>query len=98
VARLSKSRSAERPGRVADHGRAAPDDDHGHTAGELQLDQSEDRYQVPDVERGSGGVEAVVALDRRSSREPFGEAAAVLMQHASPAQFIEQSGQTGGTP
>ena len=39
------------PGRVADHARAAADDDDRRAAGALEVDQPEDRDEVPDVER-----------------------------------------------
>ena len=46
------------------------------------------------MERRTGRVEAVVALDRRAGRKALDQAAAVLMQHPAPAQLVEQACQT----
>ena len=51
VSRSSRFRSAERPGRVADHPRPAADQRDRPAAVALELEQPEDRDEVADVER-----------------------------------------------
>ena len=82
-------------GRVADHAGAAAEQRDRQAAVPLELEQPEDRHEVADVERRSGRIEADVAGDRAAGREPRLQAVGGGMEHAPPAQLVEEPGRAG---
>ena len=81
--------------RVADHARATTDQRHRTTAVALEVDQPEDRNEAADVERRAGRIEAVVPGNRPTRSQACLQPIGCGVEHASPAQLIEQTGGAG---
>src|SRR5207247_4822623 len=71
---IQESTFRGRPGRVTDHPGPAADDGDRSAAMALEVDEAEDRDEVADVQPRPGRVEAVVAGNWPTRRQPRLEA------------------------
>jgi len=76
---------------VADHARAAADDDDRTTAGTLKVREQEHLQQVSHVQGRGAGVETDVGADGTGS-EPLLQPFRRQMDQAAPAELVEQQG------
>ncbi len=84
------------PGRVADHpGPAAHDHDRAPAVA-LDVDETEDRHEMADVERRTARIEPVVGGDRPALGQPRRQSGGLVLEKASPGELGQQAGRIRG--
>ena len=81
--------------RVADHARAAADDDDRTAPMTLDVHQPEHRDEVPDVERGATRIEPVVGIDRPAGGQAGGESGRLILEQPAPVELGQQAVRIG---
>ncbi len=85
------------PGRIADHPGPAAHDDDRSPAVALDVDETEDRHEVADVERRAARVEPVVGGDRPFLGQPRREPGGLVLEEAPPGELGQQAGRIRGS-
>src|SRR5439155_4681768 len=76
---------------IADHAGPPTDEYHGTTAVALEVDEAEDRHEVPDVEPRRRWIEAVVAGDRAARRQSRRQSGRRVVEHSAPLELGEKA-------